>query len=173
MKAGNDLTMATEAERIVAGELLGEGLSAEFFEIVPTARTKVEKAELALQQRSQEREGEVWVRHDCHYVGGKDSRTFPIVRTKYCLELDLVITELTLTKVAGRPFSAIAVAQDIDGRLVPMGAVGTGFAQEDMQEIVRRHAANPGKVKVTVRSQGLTENGKLWHGRFVGFSEEI
>ncbi|MCL1474402.1 ATP-dependent DNA ligase [Argonema antarcticum] len=171
---GRDLTIISEAERIEAAERIREYLPAiEAFEIVPTARTFEEKRLLAQTQESFEREGEVWVQHDCTYVGGKDTRTFPMVRTKYCLELDLVITELTLTKVVGRPFSAIMVAQDIEGKLVPMGSVGTGFSQEDMQEIARRHAANPGKVKIVVRSQGLTENGKLWHGRFVGFCEEI
>lgn len=170
---GRDLTVMSEAVRIEAAERLRKYLPAiEAFEIVPTARTFEEKTLLAQTQESFEREGEVWVQHDCTYVGGKDTRTFPMVRTKYCLELDLVITELTLTKVAGRPFSAIMVAQDIEGKLVAMGSVGTGFSQEDMQEIARRHAANPGKVKIVVRSQGLTENGKLWHGRFVGFSEE-
>ncbi len=171
---GRDLTVMSEAARIEAAERVREYLPAiEAFEIVPTARTFEEKTLLAQTQESLEREGEVWVQHDCTYVGGKDTRTFPMVRTKYCLELDLVITELTLTKVAGRPFSAIMVAQDIEGKLVAMGSVGTGFSQEDMQEIARRHAANPGKVKIVVRSQGLTENGKLWHGRFVGFCEEI
>lgn len=170
--SGRDLTIATEAERIEAGEQIGKYLRGNFFEVVPTARTQQQKAELASKQQSEEREGEVWVLMNCTYVGGKDTRTQTMVRTKYCLELDLVITELTLTKAAGRPFSAIKVAQEIKGKLVPIGSVGTGFTQEDMLEIARRHAATPGSVKITVRSQGLTETGKLWHGRFVGFYEE-
>jgi len=169
--SGRDLTIATEAERIAAGEEIGKYLSV-FFEVVPTARTQAEKAALASQQQSEEREGEVWVLKDCTYVGGKDTRTSAMVRTKYCLELDLVITDLSLTKVAGRPFSAITVAQNVEGKLVPMGSVGTGFNQEDMQEIAHRHAANPGGVKITVLSQGFTENGKLWHGRYIGFCED-
>jgi ATP dependent DNA ligase domain len=169
--SGRDLTTATEADRIAAGEEIGKYLSV-YFEVVPTARTQAEKTALASQQQSEEREGEVWVRADCAYIGGKDTRTSAMVRSKYSLELDLVITGLTLTKVVGRPFSAITVAQDVDGKLVPMGSVGTGFSQEDMQEIARRYAANPGDVKITVRSQGFTENGKLWHGRYIGFCEE-
>ncbi len=169
--SGRDLTIATEAERIAAGEEIGKGLSL-FMEVVPTTRTQAEKAALVSQQQSEEREGEVWILKDCTYVGGKDTRTSAMVRTKYCLELDLVITDLTLTKVVGRPFSAITVAQSVEGKLVPMGSVGTGFNQEDMQEIARRHAANPGAVKIIVRSQGFTESGKLWHGRYIGFCEE-
>jgi ATP-dependent DNA ligase len=127
---------------------------------------------LAAQQSASNREGEIWVLSNCHYVGGKDSQTQAMVRTKYALELDLVITDLSLTKSAGRPFGAIKVAQEVDGKLVSFGSVGTGFSQADMEEIAQRHAAKPGAVKITVRSQGLTETGKLWHGRFVGLCED-
>ncbi len=170
--SGRDLTIATEAERIEAGEQIGKCLRGNFFEVVPTARTQQEKAELASKQQLEGREGEVWVLRNCTYIGGKDTRSQTMVRTKYCLELDLVITGLTLTKAEGRPFGAIKVAQEIKGKLVPIGSVGTGFTPKDMQEIARRHAATPKSVKITVRSQGLTETGKLWHGRFVGFCEE-
>ena len=170
--SGRDLTIATEAERIEAGEQIGKCLRGNFFEVVPTARTQQEKAQLASKQQSEGREGEVWVLMNCTYVGGKDTRSQTMVRTKYCLELDLVITDLTLTKAEGRPFGAIKVAQEIKGKLVPIGSVGTGFTPKDMQEIAQRHAATPKSVKITVRSQGLTETGKLWHGRFVGFCEE-
>jgi hypothetical protein len=168
---GNDLTQLAESERIAAGVEVGEmlaSLSPEF-EVLPTFRTAAEKLLLANQQESENREGEVWVLHNCRYVGGKDVRNFPIVRTKYSQELDLFIVELTPTKVAGRPFSAIKVAQEIDGKLVPMGTVGTGFSGEEMQEIARLYEANPKSVKIKVRSQGLTESGKLWHPRFLEF----
>ncbi|BAZ31504.1 DNA ligase [Cylindrospermum sp. NIES-4074] len=170
--SGRDLTTLTEVERIAAGEEIGKCLQTDFFEVVPTARTREEKAKLASQQQLEAREGEVWVRKDCIYIGGKDTRSMAIVRTKYCVELDLVITGLTAKNDPGRPFSAIIVAQEMEGKLVPMGLVGTGFTQQDMVEIARRHAGNPGGVKITVRSQGLTENGKLWHGRYVGFCED-
>jgi ATP-dependent DNA ligase len=168
---GNDLTILAESERIAAGVEVGEMLASlsTALEIVPTFRTDAEKLLLANQQKSENREGEVWVLHNCRYVGGKDVRNFPMVRTKYCLELDLFIVGLTATKVAGRPFSAIKVAQEIDGKLVPIGTVGTGFSGEEMQEIARRYEANPKSVKIKVRSQGLTESGKLWHARFLEF----
>ena len=169
--AGCDLTTATEAERIKAGEEIGKCLP-EFFEVLPTARSQSEKLALAAQQSASNREGEIWVLSSCNYVGGKDSHTQAMVRTKYALELDLVITDLSSTKSTGRPFGAIKVAQEVDGKLVSMGSVGTGFSQADMAEIAQRHAATPGSVKITVRSQGLTETGKLWHGRFIGLCED-
>lgn len=168
---GNDLTILAESERIAAGVEVGEMLAnlSNEFEIVPTSRTQSEKSLLAKQQESENREGEVWVLHNSRYIGGKDIKKFPMVRTKYYLEFDLFIVGLTATKVAGRPFSAIKVAQEIDGKLVPMGTVGTGFSGEEMQEITRRYEVDPKSVKIKVRSQGLTESGKLWHARFLEF----
>ncbi|MCU0517993.1 MAG: ATP-dependent DNA ligase [Oscillatoria sp. Prado101] len=167
-----DLAAEPEAARIEAGAKIGETLPSSLFEVVPTARTAEEKAALALKQQSEEREGEIWLRRDCTYTGGKDSRNCPMVRTKYSLELDLLIAELIPTDSAYRPFHSIIVAQEIEGRLLPRGSVGTGFSLADMREIARRHAGNPGGVKITVRAQGLTESGKLLHGRFLGFCEE-
>ena len=168
---GNDLTILAESERITAGVEVGEMLAnlSNEFEIVPISRTQSEKSLLAKQQESENREGEVWVLHNSRYIGGKDIKKFPMVRTKYCLEFDLFIVGLTATKVAGRPFSAIKVAQEIDGKLVQMGTVGTGFSGEEMQEIARRYEVDPKSVKIKVRSQGLTESGKLWHARFLEF----
>ncbi|MEG4498437.1 ATP-dependent DNA ligase [Microcoleus sp. F10-C6] len=168
---GNDLTTVAESERIAAGVEVGEMLAnlSPAFEVVPTFRTAAEKLVLANQQESENKEGEVWVLHNCQYVGGKDVKKYPMVRTKYCQEHDLFIVGLTATKVAGRPFSAVKVAQEIDGKLVPVGTVGTGFSGEEMQEIARLYEANPKSVKIKVRSQGLTESGKLWHARFLEF----
>ncbi|MEG4347884.1 ATP-dependent DNA ligase [Microcoleus sp. A003_D6] len=168
---GNDLTTVAESERIAAGVEVGEMLAnlSPAFEVVPTFRTAAEKLLLANQQEAENREGEVWILHNCRYVGGKDVKKFPMVRTKYCQEHDLFVVGLTATKVAGRPFSAVKVAQEIDGKLVPVGTVGTGFSGEEMQEIARLYEANPKSVKIKVRSQGLTESGKLWHARFLEF----
>jgi len=171
---GRDLTSATQVERIDAGVAVGEILSnlSKEFEIVPTAKTKEEKLLLVEKQHAEDREGEIWVKSSCRYVGGKDIRTLPIVRTKYCQEIDLVVIELTPTTAERRPFGAIEVAKEVDGFLVPLGLVGAGFALSDMHELVRRHAANPNRVKITVRTQGLTESGQLWHGRFLAFCSD-
>lgn len=166
-----DLTIETEAERIAAGEKIGECLRTDFFEVLFTARSQEEKAELALKQESEGREGEIWILKNCVYAGGKDKHSQAMLRTKYCLELDLVVTDLTLVKGTGRPFSAAIVAQEVEDKLVPRGSVGTGFSLKDMQEITNRHTAKPGSVKITVRCSALTENGNLWHGRFVGLCE--
>jgi bifunctional non-homologous end joining protein LigD len=170
--SGKDLTTVSEAERIEVGEAIGKHLDKQYFEVVPTAKTQAEKQSLAAKQESEGREGEIWISNSCQYTGGKDARAYVMVRTKYNLELDLIITECTKTTVAGRPFSALNVAQEVNGKLVPMGSVGTGFSQSDMEEIARRHLVNPGSVKITVRCQGLTERGKLWHARFIGICEE-
>ena len=155
--SGRDLTTATEAERIEAGEQIGQYLPHELFEVLPTARTREEKLALATKQQSEDREGEIWLLHNCTYIGGQDIRKQTIVRTKYALELDLFIVGLSFTKTDGRPFGAIAVAPEINGKLVTIGAVGSGFSQADMAEITRRHQMNPGGLKITVRCQGLTE----------------
>ena len=169
---GKDLTIATEAERIAAGENIGEYLREDFFEVLPTARSLEEKIELALKQESEGREGEIWVLKDCVYQGGKDKHSQAMLRTKYCLELDLVVTDLTAVKGTGRLFNAAIVAQEVEDKLVPRGSLAIGFPLKDMQEIVRRHTAKPGSVKITVRCLGLTENGNLWHGRFIGLCEQ-
>uniref|UniRef100_UPI00403E7E28 ATP-dependent DNA ligase n=1 Tax=Microcoleus sp. TaxID=44472 RepID=UPI00403E7E28 len=111
---GKDLTGIAESERIAGGVAVGEMLASlsKEFEIIPTYRTAAEKLLLAQKQEAENREGEVWVLHDCRYVGGKDVKKYPMVRTKYCQENDLFIVGLTPTKVAGRPFSAIEVAQE-------------------------------------------------------------
>ncbi|MEO1764510.1 MAG: ATP-dependent DNA ligase [Cyanobacteria bacterium J06629_18] len=168
---GKDLTIATEAERIAAGEKIGECLREDFFEVLPTAKSLEEKTELALKQELEGREGEIWVLKNCVYQGGKDKHSQAMLRTKYCLELDLVITDLTSVKSTGRPFSAAIVAQKVEDKLVPRGSLAIGFSMKDMREIVRRHTAKPGSVKVTARCLGVTENGKLWHGRFIGLCE--
>ena len=169
---GCDLTLATQVERIDAGIAVAELLSSlsKEFEIVTTARTKSEKLLLVQKQQSENREGEIWVKSSCRYVGGKDTRSLPIVRTKYCQEIELIVTSLTSTTAEGRPFGAIEVAREVDGELVPIGSVGAGFALSDMLEIVRRYAANPSQVRIKVRTQGFTESGQLWHGRFLEFS---
>jgi len=166
-----DLTTLPESARIAAGEEIGEHLKKDFFEILPTAKTQEEKRELALKQELERREGEIWILKDCVYMGGKNKHNQAMLRTKYCLELDLVITDLTLVKGTGRPFSAAMVAQEDGDKLIPVGSVGTGFSLKDMREIVNRHTVKPGSVKITVRCLGLTENGNLWHGRFIGFCE--
>lgn len=102
------------------------------------------------------------------YRGGKHADELEeIVRTKYISETVVTVMALTPSTVAGRPFAAIEVGEFAgDGRLVPIGAVGSGFTAQEAQAIAMACAASPGRVRIVVRHQGRTESGKLWHARF-------
>jgi ATP-dependent DNA ligase len=171
---GVDFTPQSERSRIDAGAAIGAALVARApasFEVLPTARTTAEKRALVERQQGEGREGEVWVRYDCVYRGGKEPRG-PIVRTKYVRTLDVVILNLTPTQAAGRPFGAIEVGWYAGGRLVSLGKVGTGFDAGQLAEIARRHAAAPGQVVATITCQGFTEGGQVWHGRFESLRDD-
>ena len=175
---GRDLTTSTEAERIEAGEDIGARLankSPDSFEVLPTARTPQEKQALITRQQAEGREGEVWVRKDCQYRGGKDKGSKmtnpPIVRTKYLKEVDVVVMGLSKTTAAGRPFGAIEIGVYEDGKLKSLGSVGTGFDADEMAEIARQYEAGE-PVVMSIGTQGYTEDGKVWHGRFIGLRDD-
>lgn len=173
---GRDLTVEREYVRIasadaivrtVQGMLIKAGVQHHDVEQVFTARTTAQKQALADRQRAEGREGEVWVRTDTTYIGGKAGGE-AIVRTKYLEEREVVITALTPTTVAGRPFGAIEVAESKpDGAGRSLGRVGTGFSQEDAVEIAALVARHPEGLRIVVRHQGRTETGMLWHARFL------
>jgi hypothetical protein len=174
--AGHDLTGQPETERIAAGEQIGAWLcerEPELFEVVPTARTQTEKEALVKRQQAEGREGEVWVNKTCQYIGGKStSKTNPpIVRTKYIKEIDVVVMSLSETTAAGRPFGAIEVGVYEDGKLKSLGSVGTGFDASEMTEIARRFKSGQ-PVVMSIGTQGFTEDGKIWHGRFRGVRDD-
>jgi hypothetical protein len=42
-----------------------------------------------------------------------------------------------------------------------------------MHQIFHRfESSTPGTVRIMVKSQGFTENGQVWQGRYLGFAEE-
>lgn len=172
---GIDLTVLTEDQRISAGEEIGGLLQAAapgFFEVVPTARTQMEKAALVKKQQEEKREGEVWVLRGCHYVGGKTKGALPpIVRTKYKKKLHAVVMGLTPTTAEGRPFGAVEVGVYRDGKLFSIGRIGTGFSLLQMDDLAARYACGPLTIKVT--TQGFTVNDQVCHGAFKGFSEKV
>jgi hypothetical protein len=91
-----------------------------------------------------------------------------MVRTKYVTETDCAVVGLTATTVPGRPFGALVVAEILpDGTTRPVGHVGTGFTDAEADEIAALHNADPGCVCISVRHQGRTEGGMLWHARFL------
>ena len=97
--------------------------------------------------------------------GDKDKKHFSTgVRTKHLTEREVVVTGFTPTTATGRPFGAICVSEWVNGKLVERGNVGTGYTVEEMLEIHKRFKMGP--LAIIVRSQGLTENGILWLGRF-------
>lgn len=169
---GLDLTHRSEHVRLQAAESLVStvcqlltGAQQMQVTLVPTAYTTPQKRELCAKQLAEGREGEVWIRASTGYLGGK-RHGGAMIRTKYLCATNVVVTGLTATTVAGRAFCAIEVAEELpDGSYRAVGAVGTGFSQEDARELARRVAA--GRVVITVRHQGRTENGQLWHARFV------
>ena len=173
---GRDLTVEREYIRIAAadsivrmaqGILIKAGVRDYDIEQVPTARTMTQKQTLVEKQQEQGREGEVWVRTDTTYIGGKSGGE-AIVRTKYLEEREVVITGLTPTTVPGRPFGAIEVAAcHPDGAGAALGRVGTGFDASEAREIAALVARHPEGLRIVVRHQGCTENGQLWHARFV------
>lgn len=173
---GRDLTVEREYVRIASADaivrmaqsmLIKAGVQHHDVEQVCTARTTAQKQALAGRQRAEGREGEVWVRTDTTYIGGKASGE-AIVRTKYLEEREVVITALTSTTVAGRPFGAIEVAEArSDGAGAPLGRVGSGFSATDAAEIAALVARHPEGLRILVRHQGCTENGMLWHARFL------
>jgi ATP-dependent DNA ligase len=108
--------------------------------------------------RDRDMEGVVLRFRGSPYRAGKSDTAY---RHKWLEERDLVIEELTATSVRNRPFGAIKTK---------LGSVGTGFSQSDMEEINQRFEARE-ELTITVRSQGLTEGGGLWHPRFIRIVE--
>lgn len=173
---GCDLTTSDEVARISAGQAIVEHIIAQLqgcadqdvgIEMVPTAWNAPQKKALCDRQRVEGREGEVWILADTVYLGGKTGGE-AIVRTKYLTETEVIITGLTPTTVAGRPFGAIEVAEaKPDGAGRSVGRVGTGFDGNDAKEIAALVARHPEGLRILVRHQGRTETGMLWHARFV------
>lgn len=141
------------------------------FEICPTAFTTEAKKALVEKQRSEGREGEVWIDSSCLYTGGKNASSFPMVRTKYIDTLVLVCTGVTPTTAENRLFASMNVAEEIGGKLVPVGKVGTGFDAAAQKEIMAK--VSRGNFNVLVDTQGRTAAGKLMHARYKGLAENL
>jgi hypothetical protein len=174
--AAGDLTAKYAEVRILLGDTIGSRLAKRCsnFEVAPTAKTMSDKVLLAANQQAQGREGEVWYRVDAPYTGGKTNGSQePIVRTKYTVELSVVVLNLTRTDKA-RPFGAIEVGVYHGEAIKPIGSVGTGFTQAQMVEIARRHqAANTTgqPLAIAITSRRFTEGWQVWHASFDGFSD--
>jgi ATP-dependent DNA ligase len=166
-----DLTSELEIRRLEIGAILARELveiDRRSFEELPSCSTLTAKQDLMEQQKAEGREGIVLVRCDCRYTGGKtNGKDAPFVRYKFTQTVDVFITGLTKTTAAGRAFGAIEVAAYCNGELTQLGSVGTGFTQAQANHLAELHAANPGRVVIEITTQGFTEGGKVWHGRFL------
>ena len=157
----------TEIERIKAGAIVvaaiqRQGVGEVVLEATPTAYTTFEKTSLASRQKDEGREGEVWTKRNCTYTGGKGHKT-DTVRTKYLIEVEVIITGIEKSTADGRTVSAFVVS-DLSGK--PVGKVGTGFDEATAKKLAARHKAIPGSVRIPIIAQGWTENKRLWHARF-------
>ena len=139
------------------------------FEVCPTAFTAEAKKALVEKQKSEGREGEVWIDISCQYTGGKNTSSYPMVRTKYIDTLVLVCTGVTPTTAENRLFGSMKVAEEVDGKLVTVGKVGTGFDGAAQKEIMAK--VSFGNFKVLVDTQGRTASGKLMHASYKGMVE--
>ena len=168
--AGVSLTDEPESRRIQFLQKVVWLPRPDNFEICPTARTTEEKKALVEKQLTEGREGEVWIDSSCKYTGGKNSKSYPMVRTKYIQILPLVCTGVTPTTAENRLFGSIEVAEEINGELVPVGKVGSGFDLTSQKEIMAKISL--GNFKVFVGTQGRTAAGKLMHARYQGMVED-
>ena len=115
-------------------------------------------------QLAEGREGEIWFHWDMPYVAGK-TRSDKIVRTKYLIELQAIVTGLTETTADGRLFGAIEIS-DMNGK--PIGNVGTGFDRDTQRKIVERFAfaeQSNQRMVIPVVCQEFTEYGQAFHAR--------
>ncbi|MCK5793097.1 MAG: ATP-dependent DNA ligase [Anaerolineales bacterium] len=168
--AGVSLTDEPESRRIQFLEKVVWLPHPDNFEICPTARTTEEKKALVEKQITEGREGEVWINSSCRYAGGKNSKSYPMVRTKYIQILQLVCTGVTPTTSENRLFGSIKVAEEVNGKLMPVGKVGSGFDMSSQKEIMAK--TSQGNFKVFVATQGRTASGKLMHARYQGMVED-
>lgn len=164
--AGVSLTDEPESRRIQFLEKVVWLPHPDNFEICPTAKTTEEKKALVEKQLTEGREGEVWIDSSCRYTGGKTKGSYPMVRTKYISILQLVCTGVTPTTSENRLFGSIKVAEEVNGKLVPVGKVGSGFDLTSQKEIMAK--ISQGNFKVFVGTQGRTASGKLVHARYQG-----
>ena len=122
---------------------------------------------------------------DAPYRG---TRTKSWVKVKCTRRQEFVIIGWKKSAARARPFSSLLLAQNIDGKLVYQGNVGTGFSQDSMAELARKFAAleqgSPPAEVDRVSARGVTwlkpalvaevafaeftADGNVRHGSFVG-----
>lgn len=160
---GLDLTLLPKVTRIQHGLFILERIVAPQIYMLPTAYSRHDKKYLWEAQRADGREGVVFCLKSAVYHAGKRENTDIVVRKKNLVEFVAQVIALTPSDKS-RAFAAIEIARDG----IAIGKVGTGYTLEEMGQIARRFTAGPLNIKVV--SQGFTETGQVWHGRFDGFA---
>lgn len=173
----NGEKISRKLDQVMAANELAGRLSqvCENFVVLEWADAEEEKRSLAEKQKAEGREGEVYWMRDMPYRPGKvTSSRDPFfdgyVRHKNYIGTQVyLITGVEPSRADGHTIGGFTISE-LDG--TPRGSVGTGYGRTDQVEILRRHNANPGKVKVLVNAQTLTVYGVLRHAAFKGFPEE-
>ncbi len=172
---GDSLLHDTAIARIKKGAQIAISLSEHTLKIESTytAYSTEGKAALCKKQADEGREGEVFYDLTSRWLPGK-SNSDVLVRCKYGVVLPVVVTDLTYSDKVGREFAAIECAIWKDGRLAPIGNVGTGFTFAEADLLRKKYEeakANGEWVVIEIRTQRWTEYGRVWHGSFMGFSK--
>lgn len=160
-----DLTSGTQARRTMIGLQIAEMLNQKnpLFEILETAITEETKRALCQRQLDQGREGEVWMNTQMPYKGGKIGDKY--CRTKYVIEFEARVTELTKSTNPDYLFGAIRIV-DVDGK--SLGTVGMGCTRAEQRELVDALSLHPDDTWINVRAQNMTESGVAFHARYLG-----
>lgn len=161
--------LCTQKERVMMGCKIASYLNERFsdmFEDMPTATTEATKRLMASRQLAEGREGEIWFDISIPYRPGKNTDD-RYVRTKYLTELQVIVTGLTPTTAQGRPFGALEVSS-LEGK--PLGQIGTGFTIPEMMSIKWAWDNREAPLKVEIATQGFTEGGKVFLGRYLGLA---
>ena len=160
-----DLTAGYHARRVLIGLQIAEMLNQKspLFEILETATTEETKRTLCQRQVDQGREGEVWMNTQMPYKGGKIGDLY--CRTKYVIEFEARITELTKSTNPDYLFGAIRIV-DVDGN--SLGTVGMGCTRAEQRELVDALSLHPDDTWINVRAQNMTEAGVAFHARYLG-----
>lgn len=153
---GSDLTLLSFKDRYVCIHTL-ESLLWNQVRCTGTYQLEDSKRGLVQRQKEEGHEGVVFRKINEPYTAGKSKTAF---RHKFLTEHVLTVTELTTTTADGRLFGAMGTE---------LGLVGTGFSDADQVQLYELFFA--GNLVIEVVSQGLTENGKLWHPRYVKVAE--
>jgi hypothetical protein len=156
--------LSTYGDMVTYGEYLAKLVNHPALVAVHTVKTEKAKRGLAFHQQALDHEGEVWFKPAMPYLPGKynDDR---FARSKYLTDTVALVVGLTPT-VSKTTYGSL-ICQSLDGRMI--GNVSCGSVT---QRVMFEGLLANGPFKVNVVSQGFTEDGILYQGRYAGPVEE-